>query len=411
MQDTKQNAMLVKDMVQENALILLHAASGDGKSGYGFDLIGSILKQQAFMDKFDILATNVMVFFISQDAFKGDVQQQSWKILRKCFDAKNKTHRRLLNLRFHIIDQQDINLSKGRDDEEALIEAIRTKRDASLAELYAVPSFKTIDKEAAQRAQAALAMSALDGFAEPEVGFSDEETDEMKVLIVWDSMRQFRDGKESQSDDLAPVIKKLRRVNLDLGATSILYHHDNRGGNYRGDGSIIAGVDQEYHIVPAEKSDEQTDPIRTMHFKVPKPRGITLKPFVYRMVRENVDTPDEVIKFEYVRPLVKHERQPRTRARKERPVIAMDPAEAAARRLYAEGSTVRGLVIDMKTAGFKVSRDRASKLIKEIKAEHALGIKGNGGIAHLRAPIRMIHSRRTAKSQVMRMQASERNAS
>ena len=28
-----------------------------------------------------------------------------------------------------------------------------------------------------------------------------------------------------------------------------------------------------------------------------------------------------------------------------------------------------------------------------------------------RAPIRMIHSRRTAKSQVMRMQASERNAS
>jgi hypothetical protein len=168
------------------------------------------------------------------------------------------------------------------------------------------------------------------------------------IVMFWDVMRRFRGGKESQSDELAPFFDGVRKINTALGASSIVYHHDNRRGAYKGDTTVVGSVDVGYQLEPL-KGDDPTAPVRTISFGITKPRGIQCRPFVYRMVREGIKTGDETLRYEYVR-----EEQTGIKGSSSKPKpVAIDPRESAARRLYKPGMTAKALG--------KALRDEASR--------------------------------------------------
>src|SRR5436309_589756 len=98
--NTKPGSMLVKEVLEERNILLVHANSGTSKtSAWGYDLAAAILADRPYLGKFEILAKNVYIFFVSQDAPAHDVVRHSQKVFRHYFDFKNSEVRANLNER------------------------------------------------------------------------------------------------------------------------------------------------------------------------------------------------------------------------------------------------------------------------------------------------------------------------
>lgn len=373
LENTKPSAMLVKDVLEERNITLVHANSGTSKtSAWGYDLAAAMLAQEPWLGRFEILAQNVYIFFVSQDAPAHDVIRHSQKVFRKYFNMEDPRVREELNRRFNVLDYEGIKLGKDSVDAEKLVESIR----ARLAEVQpAVPGFKDLSAEQVKAAMATVAREAAGDYL-PPVQPDEEPISEPKVLILWDSLRKLHDGKESASDELKPVIEGLRHVNRELDATSILFHHNNRSGTIRGDASIEDAVDQSYHI-KRRSGCKATDVVQHFDLLIDKPRGIPLQPFVYGMIRENAHTKDEVIRFEYERELTEADQEEGPRRSKGSKggsaplkVVEVDPVLAAAREHWKPGVSARSLHETLtKKLRHKVSRERVGNLVKNLKAE------------------------------------------
>jgi hypothetical protein len=379
--NTKTSAMLIKDVLEERNITLVHANSGTSKtSAWGYDLAAAMLAQQSWLGHFDILAQNVYVFFVSQDAPAHDVVRHSQKVFRRYFDLKDRKVRAELNRRFNILDYEGIKFGKDSVDAEKLVESIRARlHDVVGQEQPEIPGFRDVSADESVRAAAALKRIGTDDDL-PSVQPDEEPIAEPKVLILWDSLRKLHDGKESASDELKPVIDGLRHVNKELDATSILFHHNNRSGSIRGDASIEDAVDQSYAIkrVPGHKA---TDAIQLFDLNVEKPRGVALQPFRYRMTREEAHSEDELIRFEYVRELSEADLEERATSGAKKAtapspggVVEVDPVMAAARKHWKPSMSVRALHAHLTDKlKLQVGRARVSKMIETIRAERQVG--------------------------------------
>jgi hypothetical protein len=362
LENTKPGSMLVKEVLEESNILLVHANSGTSKtSAWGYELAASILADKPYLGRFEILAKNVYIFFVSQDAPAHDVVRHSQKVFRRHFDFSDPRVRDELNKRFNVLDYEGILLGKDSPDAQALVESIRQRLQEVLPQ---APSFRDISSKQLEAAKACLrTVQEL-----PPVVPDDEPLDEPKVLVLWDSLRKLHDGKESASDELKPVIDGLRYVNRELDATSVLFHHNNRSGTIRGDASIEDAVDQSYHI-KRRKGCKPTDPVQHFDLLVDKPRGIPVQPFIYRMAREDVHTKAEVIRFEYVRELPSEEADAKLKQGRDKTTkdTGANPKLEAARREWTEGMSIRALAKKI-----KVGRIKAKELIEELQAERAL---------------------------------------
>src|ERR1041385_97011 len=407
MKSTKPAQMIIEDVLETGSLTLIHSGPGNSKTGLGLDMAASILTGRNWLGRFKIHTSDAYIFFISQDAPRYDLYRQSWKVFQRYFAERNAADCFLLESRFHIIDQNNIKLDSAGDvDTSALIQKIQGRLEAAVKTAKLADSLRAIGATGTDWKERLDAWSIEQGTAqapgdddfsydgdpsdsaligEPTVADGAPIVDSLPtpqvqpvissepvILLFWDVMLRFHDGKESQSDELVRVFEGIRKINRELKATSILYHHDNRGGDYKGDSSVIGSVDVAFQLVPG-KGDDPSAPERTLSFGITKPRGIHVRPFSYRLIQENPKTSTESLRFEYLRDEHVNGEKAEKRAAK---VSKIEPIEAAARRLYGKHSTVRGLHAAMKTAGFKVGKDRVGALIKEIKAERALAAGG-----------------------------------
>jgi hypothetical protein len=327
-----------------------------------------MIAQQPFLGQFPIVAQNVYIFFVSQDAPAHDVVRHSQKVFRRYFNLKSKKVRDELNQRFNVLDYEGIKFGRDSVDADKLVESIRARLDEVMP---TVPRFKDLSAEDVARADAALATATDDDL--PSVQPDDEPISEPKVLILWDSLRKLHDGKESASDELKPVIDALRHVNNALDATSVLFHHNNRSGTMRGDASIEDAVDQSYHI-KRQNGCKSTDAVQRFELLVEKPRGIPLQPFVYRMTRNDAHTEKEIIRFEYIRDLNEADLEKQSGNESRSPsaanVTKVEPVMAAARKHWKPDMSARALHEHLtKRCRLKVGRARVKKIIERLTAE------------------------------------------
>lgn len=362
LENTRPGAMLVKEVLEEGNILLVHAGSGMSKtSAWGYDLAASILADEPFLGRFEILAKNVYIFFVSQDAPAHDVVRHSQKVFRGHFDLSDRETRRELNARFNVLDYEGISLGKNSPDAERLVESIRKRLLEVSPE---APKFQDLSPRQVRAAEASIRRQS-DWQDLPSVMPDERPLGEPKVLVLWDSLRKLHDGKESASDELKPVIEGLRHVNRELEATSVLFHHNNRAGTIRGDASIEDAVDQSYHV-KRRKGCKPTDAVQHFELHVEKPRGIPVQPFTYRMVREEAHTQAEIIRFDYVRELVGE--APSSNLRQADAALAGgpkgDPRLERARRVWSEGMSIRELAREI-----RVARSKAKALIAELRAE------------------------------------------
>src|SRR5438093_5965206 len=87
---TKPAQMVIGDVLETGSLTLVHSGPGVGKTGLGFDMAASILTGRDWLGRFKIQTKDSYIFFISQDAPRQDVLQQSWKVFRRSFAEHNR---------------------------------------------------------------------------------------------------------------------------------------------------------------------------------------------------------------------------------------------------------------------------------------------------------------------------------
>jgi AAA domain len=396
LENTKPAQMIIEDVLETFTITMIHSGPGVGKTGLGFDMVASILTKRDWLGRFKVHTRDAYIFYISQDAARHEIARHSWKIFRKYFGTENVVDYFLVNARFNIIDQQNIKLDcDGGVDVADLITRIKARveeasSDARLAEQLRTAGVKSEDEllrwsDELVR-QNAEPPDAADFTWQEEVPEDLKEDaprtlpefqvqpvvdgDKPVIIIMWDVLRRFHAGKESQSDELAPVFEALTRINRELNATSILYHHDNRSGEYKGDTAILGSIDAGFQLVPA-RGDDPTASVRTLNFDITKPRGIGCRPFVYRMVRENVKTDDESIRFEFVRE--GQEEVSKRRGKKVRtPSLALVGAGSrleVARSVWTSGMSQNALGKALRGRGEKIAKNDLQKLHKELQSE------------------------------------------
>jgi hypothetical protein len=385
-ENTKPSAMLIKDVLEERNITLVHANSGTSKtSAWCYDLAAAVLSDTPFLGKFDILAKNVYVFFVSQDAPAHDVVRHAQKVFRRYFNLKDPAVQKMLNERFNVLDYQGIKLGKSSIAAEKVVDSIRARlKEVQLP----VPGFTDVSAEEVERAALKAAEAKLvtvpvdeDDDVLSAVQPDEQPIHEVKVLLIWDSLRKLHDGKESASDELTPVLDGLRHVNRELDATSIVFHHNNRGGTIRGDASIEDAVDQRYHI--KRVNSQATDDVQFFNLFVGKPRAVALQPFRYRLVREHMSQGTETIRFEYVRPLEPDETEDRksssaSRTARSAPSGAAaappaDPVMSNARAVWAPGMSQNTLSKALRQRGVSFSNVRLKTIMGDLAAQGQVG--------------------------------------
>jgi hypothetical protein len=71
-------------------------------------------------------------------------------------------------------------------------------------------------------------------------------------LLFIDTLREAHGAKEDSADEMAPVIKPVRRLAHETGCAIVLVHHFNKQGTSRGSTAIDAAVDHLISFHPAE---------------------------------------------------------------------------------------------------------------------------------------------------------------
>lgn len=127
----------------------------------------------------------------------------------------------------------------------------------------------------------AAALSADASVAEVIAGVQRliEETGCMPVLVVVDTLsRNFGDGDENSTPDMAKFVRGLDWIKEELGATVLLIHHVGHGDKTRarGNSTLVGALDAEYRITRDELGVIQFECTKAKDFEQPPPRYFTL---------------------------------------------------------------------------------------------------------------------------------------
>lgn len=139
-------------------------------------------------------------------------------------------------------------------------------------DLTDVPLFVS-DRAASLSADASVAevIEAIRGLVE-ETGF-------VPVLVVVDTLsRNFGDGDENATPDMAKFVRGLDWIKEELGATVLLIHHVGHGDKTRarGNSTLRGALDAEYRITKDDLGVIQLECTKAKDFDEPAPRHFTL---------------------------------------------------------------------------------------------------------------------------------------
>ena len=106
----------------------------------------------------------------------------------------------------------------------------------------------------------------LDGFTEERFqlenfahlrAFTDLLTAKNYVLVIIDTLREAHSGRENDSDEMAPLVRRIRDIAHGLGVTIMVSHHMNKAyGSSRGSIAILASFDDELAFTRSEDRTE-----------------------------------------------------------------------------------------------------------------------------------------------------------
>lgn len=91
-------------------------------------------------------------------------------------------------------------------------------------------------------------------------------------VVAIDPLRETHDLAENDADQMAPIIRPLRKLAHQLDVAIVLAHHQNKGGEARGSTAIRAAVDQEIHWKVDEEATGLSGVLRIMGRSGPKQR-------------------------------------------------------------------------------------------------------------------------------------------
>lgn len=106
----------------------------------------------------------------------------------------------------------------------------------------------------------------LDGFTEER--FELENPEHLKgltdllgaknyVLVIIDTLREAHSRRENDSDEMAPLVRRIRDIAHGLGVTIVVSHHMNKAyGSSRGSTAILASFDDEIAFTRSEDRSE-----------------------------------------------------------------------------------------------------------------------------------------------------------
>jgi hypothetical protein len=79
------------------------------------------------------------------------------------------------------------------------------------------------------------------------------------VLVIIDTLREAHTGRENDSDEMAPLVRRIRDIAHGLGVTILVTHHMNKSfGSSRGSTAILASFDDEIAFTRSEERSETT---------------------------------------------------------------------------------------------------------------------------------------------------------
>lgn len=118
------------------------------------------------------------------------------------------------------------------------------------------------------RVDAPVDILPLDGFTEERFqlenvahlkAFTELLTTKGYILVIIDTLREAHSGRENDSDEMAPLVRRIRDIAHGLGVTIVVSHHMNKAyGSSRGSTAILASFDDEIAFTRSEDRSDTT---------------------------------------------------------------------------------------------------------------------------------------------------------
>jgi hypothetical protein len=227
--------MLVEGLIPRGAIVMVSGPSHVGKTMFAADLLISLALKRPYMGEFEI-KTSGNSLLIEQDAPKLDTGRVLWAMARDSFDPEWTHHHPeasqpldALNFLWH----KGFNLYNGQDAARIVGSAKMCRYFGPFETYYTPPVFNSNG-------------DLIDSGGEP---LQEQHVRQGVDLIIYDSFRSLHTAEENDSGEMEAVVQELKWIREATGATQIILHHENAGGERpRGSTAIEAAMDTIFRL-------------------------------------------------------------------------------------------------------------------------------------------------------------------